>query len=970
VATSYYPRVARLITRICVTWLLLATAARAQTNNGSIKGFITDTTGALVPGVTVSATSVALMGTRTARSDRQGYYRLLDLPAGNYQLEARLAGFAPFERRDLVVQAGLTIQLDFTMRIGDLSETVAVRREAPLLETEKATRTIHLDGEFIRALPLGIADNWVDVLKVAPGIVLRDGDTELVETHGAGASNNVFLLDGIDVSESQVNTSLPAQLPPDSVAEVWITTSGHDATSRMGSGAQVGVVTRSGGNQIHGAAKVDLQFKRLNATNVAGGSSADRSITRPEVWLGGPIIRDRLWYFGAYRHNRERRGIARTETDLVILRLFDPSFVRYDSAPRHHESLVKATYQLTPADQASLAMQFDRLVTDAQVSPRFTRERAGRSRFGGLAYNVTWRRHIGARAAVDAKVGLYSKRYESALARGDGPNVRIYSNVMASLGRLSGSGPVIIEMGHARSDARQLQRRSDINATLTYFPGEWRGSHELTAGMHLSPWNNYSFEFNAPNNGFNVEERVLLDAANPAAGTRTFHRGYVTPVTVSGDRRSSRAASFFAQDSWRPGRSWVVNAGLRIEHAETFDTWGDAVQSSWQAGPRLGATYRPTIDGRTVIRGGFNRLFDAITNRMTPSQGSLRRGARDEYDLDGDGSLETVVTVPAVLTRPAVVLGSNRGFASPNLRQPRTDEISVGISHQLPFKITADATFIRRVYRDRIVTTDTNGIYEDGRFLGYRDPMFNEIFEIRNGDANWLVYRAIELSLQRSFSRNLQFLVGYSYGHQWIDGTWDQNDPASFLQPDAFPNRKGVGASVGYRSGQINSLATSQTNFDLLGSGVPPHTLKINGTSLLPLGLAAGVTYFFQMGQYSGAVLTLIPQGSVPHPRVVTLSNGRVVLNPLATNTRFFYPTRDQGQLQLPSINELNLRITKRLRRGGHTLEAGLEVFNLFNRATPRAFEAPIVTAGQPALFGLTYPQAPRAGMITARWAF
>jgi hypothetical protein len=124
------------------------------------------------------------------------------------------------------------------------------------------------------------------------------------------------------------------------------------------------------------------------------------------------------------------------------------------------------------------------------------------------------------------------------------------------------------------------------------------------------------------------------------------------------------------------------------------------------------------------------------------------------------------------------------------------------------------------------------------------------------------------------------------------------------------------------------------------------------------------------MGQYSGPIMTLIPPSSVPHPRFVTLSNGRVVVNPLATNIRFFYATRDEGQLQLPSINELNLRITKRLRRGSHTFEAGLEIFNLFNQANPRAFDAPILAEGQPAVFGLTYTQSPRAGLVTARWGF
>jgi hypothetical protein len=170
--------------------------------------------------------------------------------------------------------------------------------------------------------------------------------------------------------------------------------------------------------------------------------------------------------------------------------------------------------------------------------------------------------------------------------------------------------------------------------------------------------------------------------------------------------------------------------------------------------------------------------------------------------------------------------------------------------------------------------------------------------------------------------------------------------------------------------GQVNSLPQFQAGLGLLNSGVPPHMLKMNVAYVAPLGLTVGVSHLFQMGQYSGPILTLIPRTRVTHPPTVALSNGRVVSNPLATQVRFFYPTRDEGQLQLPSLNELNLRIGKRFKQGSHTLEGSLEVFNLFNQGNSLGFNSPILTEGQPAAYPLSDTQAPRAGQITVRWEF
>ena len=462
-------------------------------------------------------------------------------------MEAQLAGFAPFEQRDLAIQAGLSVQLDFTMKIGDLAETIQVRDEAPLLETEKAMRTLHLEGDFLRALPLTPGHDWWDASTLAPGVLLRHGAADAIETHGAGVSSNVFLVDGIDVSDPQ-NTPFGTYLPPDAVEQTTITTSGHNVASRMAAGAQFAVVTRSGGNQTHGAVTIDLQPRSLNATNVPGGTPADRSIARPAASLGGAIVRDRLSYFGAYRYVRERSGLARTDDELVALRLFQPGFLPYDSYLRQHQSLTKVTFQTTTASQLVLSVQFDRTVGGNLGFPRWTRERAQGSRSLGPVYSGTWRRSIGRRASLEAQAGLSSKPSEF-LPQGEGPSVRVYSSVVSSQGRQFGSGRLIVEMGNVPAVVRSpTQRRSNINSTLTYVPGAWRGSHELTLGLNLLPITDYASLNVSSNDGFVSEDRVLVDSSRPGGGNTNLS----PPAPAS--RRTARPAEVVS-------RGWPLRAG-------------------------------------------------------------------------------------------------------------------------------------------------------------------------------------------------------------------------------------------------------------------------------------------------------------------------------------------------------------------------------------------------------------------------
>ncbi|MFB3855500.1 MAG: carboxypeptidase regulatory-like domain-containing protein [Vicinamibacterales bacterium] len=940
----------------------LVSRAAAQDLNGSIKGYVTDESGGVLPGVTVTITGPALMGRRTAVTDGEGFYRLLDLPPGEYALTADLMGFQKYGRPNIRVRAGVTLGLDFAMKVGGISETVEVVADAPILEAQKAERGFNVDGDFVRQLPLSPGHDWWDTLKLIPGVLILGGEGGVAETHGGGLSSNAFHLDGVNVADVQQNYAGGTQIPVDSVADLKVTTSGQDAASPMAVGATMRIVTKSGGNEIKGSFTSDMQPKRFNDSNIPGGTPADQTIYQYSGTIGGPVARDRLWYFGSYRYIKQTNGISRSASDLATMRLFVPGFVPFSVHNPTHQLMAKASYQASKSDQLTLTYQYNRTMTRNNGNVAYwTQERALGQYSGGPMYGGTWRRIFGQRATLEVAGGGFGKPFE-VMPQGEGPNTRIYRTATVSSGRMTGSGTPIVDGGNVQSVNRSEQRRANVKADFSYF-ATFRGSHEAQAGFSAER-TEYTFINTASNNGFTIEDFVLLDANNLTGGYRTFHRQYIDPIKLPGTGKKSKAMGFYVQDTWRPDKRFVVSLGFRMDRAQTYDTWGDPTQDSWQGGPRLGVTYRLTADGRNIVRASYNRMYDAINNLYAFSQGNLTRGTRDEYDIDGDGTFESVFTTPAVLERPAIRTGTAYSRTSDDLKQPRTDEYTVGFSRQLPWRMALDASGIFRAYKDRMIAVDTNGIYEGGKFLGYNDVNYNQIYEVRNSDANWFSYKALQISLSKNLSHRTQFLVGYSYATMTVDGTWDQNDPASFLQPNAFPNKGGIGRTVYVVSSGVNSYTPTYN------TGTPPHNLKMNATWEGPWAVTVAASYLYQMGQYSGPILTLIPAADVPFPTTVTLSNGRVVSNPLATRTRFYYSTRAEGQERAPSLNVVNLSIGKRFRYGRHTLQAAVQAFNLLNRGEFLYFNYPTISQGVPMKLTLYGAQNPRAGQVTLRWEF
>ena len=282
---------------VAVGLLLLTCAAaetRAQATEGSIRGYLRDEQGAVLPGVSVEATSPTVGGTYTAVTDQDGHYRLLNLPPGTYGLTATLSGFSKAVREDLIMRAGLNLAVDIVMKVGRLEETMTVVGESPLLETSNPGQAVNVSGEMAQSIPLAARRHWSEFLRFTPGAVVGDGTQNTAGTfyvHGAGFNSYVTTIDGSDMSSAQNPWPGYSDLPAGTLADVQIATSGLDASTPLGFGVASNVVTKSGTDNLRGTGTFASTPKAWTGTNTPGGTSEYLTLIQPEIAGGGPIRR-------------------------------------------------------------------------------------------------------------------------------------------------------------------------------------------------------------------------------------------------------------------------------------------------------------------------------------------------------------------------------------------------------------------------------------------------------------------------------------------------------------------------------------------------------------------------------------------------------------------------------------------------------------------------------------------------------
>jgi hypothetical protein len=951
-------------TTIVVCAMLWASLASAQTwAGGSCFGRVTDGQGLPLQRAEVTAVGESGPGHFATTTDESGSYRLLDLPPDTYRITVDHPGFRRLVRHAVVTRVGLTVRLDLALSVGPTSETVDVTGDTPLLETRSATQAFNLAGEFIALLPLGSGREWSDLLSITPGVTVRSVGA-LSTSHavrGSDVGSNVIQVDGANIASAAIGSTATVNLVPGAIADVEVKTAAVDAASPLGVGAMISVASKSGGNDARGALTLDFQHERWSAHNVEGGTTGAVAAIVPEVTLGGPLRRDRLWLFGAYRFERSRQGIPRTPEQLRTLAILAPSFAPFDLRYGGHTALVKASARLSTRHRAELLYQYmpretsNAGPTDAGL---FQTLLLGGERNWSGRVTSTWGPRVLTRWQAS-----YSDNAQQNRARLDAPARRIFASVTPSGGRLTGSRLVAtLDNGGTGMSGEQRFSRTAVSGDVSLFLHGRAGAHEMQAGSALERQHEESTAVFA-NGGSAREESVLIDPLDVAAGVRPYWREAWNVIRQATGLGTSDDLAFYVQDRWQPTSRLLVSVGIRADVIRRRDDLFDAiVQRGTALGPRLGVVYALTRDGRHALRASWTRVHDALSNNRAAG-GANSAGKTDFFDLNLDGVFETQLVTP-----PSNAASRNRVF-DPSREQPYVDEWSLGYRAQLPTQVSLDVGFARRTYRHRTAAIETNGIYDGVVFRGYRDETQNEIYTVTGNRWNWPVYEGVEIRATRR-SRAIEAVAGYTRAWRHLAGDWQPNDPAAVLQPSTFANDRGIGGVRAPIPMDANSLSGTHMTADNLPWA--DHALNLGVAWQGPWRVRVATTAIVQSGAWSGPIVTRI---AAPDPRygppMVRLSNGRMVSNLLATTIRFAHPTRGDGQLQAPPLRIWNLRLGYPMwQQDRRSLELSLDIFNVTNRGAGTTF-APSANQTFSADFGrLANMQPPRAARLLARVIF
>ena len=922
-----------------VALLVMVTAGPVDAqiaSEGTVRGVVRDAGGGVLPGVTVTAVSPTVPGTHISVSESDGQYRLLNLPPGVFDVVAELAGFTKYTRQGVEVRAGLNLTLDIVLTLGSVEESIIVSGESPLLETQKPIQAVNIAGDFLRLLPLSTRRDLTDALEVTPGVTARNlianNGTQTYMLRGTDVEQHVVQIDGADMVTSRQGRMETVRLPTNAVADSQVKTGGADASAPAGLGVVFNVTTRVGTNRLSGTAGVHHQNRRWNADNDPLGVPAIAESSEVEASLGGPIRADRAWFFASYFYLHRNSQISRTPIQLNNLRASIPGWQPFDNRSRHGTGFIKVNAQVRSRHQLHGFFLKPRGFEEANASTdsrRFSPSGTTGNGVAGRLYSA-WTNTLtttigasfntfGARTSLDAFKGLdYG-----------GPRVLVYDSANTSAGRLVGNGLVAI-IGNNQSFNVTPASKLTVQADVSWFRTGWMGSHEFQTGVFIQPLMRLSTQANYLNGGFILEEVRLRVPGDPRSGYIPFHRQFVDPsrLVITTEKRNSQNYAVYVQDSWKPVPRLTLVGGIRFDRVVDDDElFGVRTQSSLEIGPRAGAIYALTADSKNVVHGSFSRLAAKPEWIYLPSLGgSVTVTTTDTYDTRGDGSFATVLVTPA-----QTQVAANRRI-DPDRHQPFTDEILLGYRRQLPGQISLDATFIRRAYKDMPAQIDVNGIYTGGVFRGYEDVSQNAILLQTNNVWNTPIYTGVEVvGSQRT--RRSQFIVGYTRGFQHLDGTWQPNDPASFIQPTAFANNRGIGSIRGNENNSLSGTAQARNPMWI------KHALRLAGSYNAPWGLTLSSNLNIFSGPYTGPIVSIL---AAPDPQfgpaTLVLSNGRTVSNPLATTVRFAYASRGEGQLQAPTLAQWNARVGRRFALGNRRFEIALSLLNITNRDALQEF--------------------------------
>ncbi len=300
---------------------VLVNGLRAQTTRGTILGTVTDQSGAVVPGVTITVRETATGQTRTDTTNSSGDYVIPELPVGPYTVDAEKQGFAKVERSGLTLQVDQKMRVDIALQVGQVTQQLVVESTAPVISTDSATVGNVVDNKKVTELPLN-GRNFLQLNLLVPGAnqgvkgSQNQGQGGAISVNGAREAANNFLLDATDNNDLAINQYSVA-ISPEAIQEFKVQASTYSAEFGRSGGAQINVATRSGTNAYHGVLYEYFRNAKLDAKNFFDVPTRPIPPYKRNQFggsLGGPIKKNKTFFFGNYEGTRIRQSITKVST--------------------------------------------------------------------------------------------------------------------------------------------------------------------------------------------------------------------------------------------------------------------------------------------------------------------------------------------------------------------------------------------------------------------------------------------------------------------------------------------------------------------------------------------------------------------------------------------------------------------------------------------------------------------------------
>ena len=463
---------------------LVAESASAQsTADGAVRGYVRDQQGGALPGVAVVATSPTVGGTREAVSDEEGFYRLTNLPPGEYTLAAQLTGFAKFVRPGVVVRAGLNLAIDVTLRVGSLEETVEVRADTPMLEVDKPVQAVNIEGELQRTLPLSSRRDYTDFLEATPGLntyVNPQSGGGIYSLRGSTIESHVVQVDGADMSSFRQSRPDYIAISSDALDDVQVKIAASDASAPLGNGVVINVATPNGTNSLRGSLSSAYASEDWNADNNPLGDANFSSIRQVDASLGGPLRRERFWFFGSYRKARREIGINRSAQQLSFHEILNPEWQPFNNTFEGDSAFVKVNGRVTDNHLVETFYQWDDYPTTSNEAVDSANVQV--QAYGGVGFNArlssVWSNTFSTKLSASYNdKGLNSSIDDYDGYLGTGPSRPVHERTFLSQGRATGTGE-IVRLNNIESGFLSPGEKWTLSADATWYKMGWAGSHE------------------------------------------------------------------------------------------------------------------------------------------------------------------------------------------------------------------------------------------------------------------------------------------------------------------------------------------------------------------------------------------------------------------------------------------------------------------------------------------------------------